>query len=163
MGIVAILPWLCDLDHLKMLSFPHSKEAPRNLASIGLVVIEEKKLKNTESRDLDQGQWMISTFDIHKGSCTNLADCIYQLWYHKTKIISEKIHCFTIFPYKSIRDQFWPCHKIGHGQPRVISWTNSVVLKYLMLYTNIQRHRPSGSWENFFAHSSRRLIGELIV
>ena len=25
-----------------------------------------------------------------------------------------------IFPCKSIRDQIWPCHKIGQGQPKVI-------------------------------------------
>ena len=31
---------------------------------------------------LDTGQWMALTFDIHKGSCTNLVNCIYQLWYH---------------------------------------------------------------------------------
>ena len=35
-----------------------------NLASIGLVVIEEKKLKIL--RDLDQGQWMTLTFGTHK-------------------------------------------------------------------------------------------------
>ena len=28
-----------------------------------------------------------------------------------------KIHCFTFFPYKSIRDKIWPCRKIGQGQP----------------------------------------------
>ena len=27
-------------------------------------------------------------------------------------------------PYKSLRDQIWPCCKIGQGQPRVIIWTN---------------------------------------
>ena len=41
-----------------------------------------------------------------------------------------KIHCFTFFPYKSIRDQIWPCRKIGQGQPRVIIWANLVVLKH---------------------------------
>ena len=34
---------------------------------------------------LDKCQWMTFTFDIHKGSCTNLVDCIYQLWYHRLK------------------------------------------------------------------------------
>ena len=29
----------------------------------------------------------------------------------QTTIVSEKIHCFTFFPYKSIRDQIWPCHR----------------------------------------------------
>ena len=36
---------------------------------------------------LDKGQWMTLTSDVLKGSCTNLVDCIYQLWYHR---ISEK-------------------------------------------------------------------------
>ena len=33
---------------------------------------------------LDNGQWITLNIDIHKGSCTNLVDCIYQLWYHLT-------------------------------------------------------------------------------
>ena len=37
-----------------------------NLASNGLVVIEEKKLKILNPRDLDQGQWMTLTFGTHK-------------------------------------------------------------------------------------------------
>ena len=46
-----------------------------------------------------------------------------------------KIQCFTFFPYKSIRDQIWPCHKIGQGQPSVIIWANLVVLENLMMHT----------------------------
>ena len=49
------------------------------------------------------------------------------------------IHCFTFFPYKSIRDRIWPCSKIGQGQPRVIIWTNLVVLEYSV-------SRSSASW-----------------
>ena len=48
---------------------------------------------------------------------------------------------FTFFPYKSIRDQIWPCRKIGHGQPRVIIWTNMVVLEHSMLHNKFQGHR----------------------
>ena len=43
------------------------------LASIGLVVIEEKKFKNTESERFgSQGQWLTLTFGTHKASydCT---------------------------------------------------------------------------------------------
>ena len=58
-----------------------------------------------------------------------------------------KIHCFTFFPYKSIRDQIWPCRKIGQGQSRVIIWANVVVLEHPMMHTKIQRHRPFGSGE----------------
>ena len=58
-----------------------------------------------------------------------------------------KTHCFTFFPYKSIRDQIWPCRKIGQGQPRFIIWTNLVVLKHPMTHTKIQGHWPSGCGE----------------
>ena len=61
-----------------------------------------------------------------------------------------KIHCFTFLPYKCIRDQIWPCRKIGHGQPRVIIWTNFVVLEHSMLHTKFQGHRPFGSGEEDF-------------
>ena len=50
-----------------------------------------------------------------------------------------KIHCFNFFPYKSISDQNWPCHKTGQGQPRGISWTKLVVLEYYMLHTKFSR------------------------
>ena len=32
---------------------------------------------------LDKGKRMTLTFEIHKGACTNLGDCSYQLWYHR--------------------------------------------------------------------------------
>ena len=43
-----------------------------------------------------------------------------------------KIHRFTFFPYKSIRDQIWPCRKIGQGQPRVIIYINFVELEWVL-------------------------------
>ena len=61
-----------------------------------------------------------------------------------------KIHCFTFFPYKSIRDQIWPCRKIGQGQPKVIIWTKLVVLEHPMLHTMFQGHRTFGSGEDDF-------------
>ena len=39
-------------------------------------------------------------------------------------------------PYKSIRDQIWPCCKIGQGQPRVIIWTNYDGPEFPMLHTS---------------------------
>ena len=63
-----------------------------------------------------------------------------------------KINCFTFFPYKSIRGQIWPCNKIGQGQPRVIIWTNLVVIKHLMLHIKFQGHWPFGSGEDGFYH-----------
>ena len=61
-----------------------------------------------------------------------------------------KIHCCTIFPYKSIGNQIWPCRKIGQGQPRVIIWANLVVLKHPMMHIKIQGHWPFGSREEDF-------------
>ena len=49
------------------------------------VVLEKEVLKCWIWVTLDKGQWMALTFDIHKGSCTNLVNCIYQLWYHWLK------------------------------------------------------------------------------
>ena len=96
---------------------------------------------------LVQGQWMTLTFDIHICSCHNLVKCNYR------DIIDYNsfwnIHCFTFFPYKSIREQIWPCHKIGQGQPRVIIWINLVVLVHPMLHTKFQGHWPFGSGEDF--------------
>ena len=62
----------------------------------------------------------------------------------------RKIHCFTFFPYKSIRDQIWPCRKIGRGQPRVIIYINFVELESPMLHAKFQDHRTSGSGEEDF-------------
>ena len=61
-----------------------------------------------------------------------------------------KIHYVTFFPYKSIRDQIWPCRKIGHGQPRVIIWANLVVLEHPMIHTKFQGQQPLGSREEDF-------------
>ena len=57
---------------------------------------------------------------------------------------------FYLFPYKSIRDQIWPCRKIGQGQPRVIIWSNLVVLEHPMMHTKFQCHQPLGSREEDF-------------
>ena len=72
----------------------------------------------------------------------------------KFRIIDDnsfwKIHCFTFFPYKSIRDQILPCRNIGQGQPRIIMWINLVVLEHPMLHTKFQSHRPFVSGEEDF-------------
>ena len=57
-------------------------------------------------------------------------------------IVSEKSIVLPFSPYKSMREQIWPCRKIGHGQPRVIIWTNLVVLMHPMLHIKFQGHRP---------------------
>ena len=90
---------------------------------------------------------MTLTSDIHIGSCTDLINCIYQLWHHR---LQWKIHCFTFLRYKSIRNQIWPCRKLGHCQPRVIIWTNLVVLEHPMLHTKFQGQQSFGSREEDF-------------
>ena len=59
-------------------------------------------------------------------------------------------HCFTFFPYKSIREQIWPCHNTGQGYPRDIIWTHLVVLVHLMLHTKFQGHWSFVSGEEDF-------------
>ena len=33
--------------------------------------------------------------------------------------------CISCHPYRSLREQIWPCHKNGQSQPRVIIWTKT--------------------------------------
>ena len=49
---------------------------------------------------------------------------------HRRQQFLKNPFFFTFFPYKSIRDQIWPCCKIGQGQPKVIIWANLVVLEH---------------------------------
>ena len=72
----------------------------------------------------------------------------------------------TVFPYKSIRDQIWPCRKVGQGQPRVIIWTNYDGPKASMLHTKPQGHWPFGSgeedfWRVFTIYGHRGLLGHV--
>ena len=121
-----------------------------NLASISLAVSKEKKYENVWIwMTFDKGQWMTLTFHFHTGSWNHLVKSNYQLLISQTTIVSEKSIVLPFYPYKSIRDQIWHCRKKGQCQPRVIIWTNLVVLKHPMLHTNFQGHRPFGSEEDF--------------
>ena len=51
------------------------------------------------------------------------------------------------FPNKCIRNQVWPCHKVGQGQPRLIICANLVGPTSPMLHTKSQGHWPFGSRE----------------
>ena len=53
----------------------------------------------------------------------------------------------SIFPYKNIREQSWPCREIGQGQLRIIIWTNFV--GQCPLYTKFKCHWP-GDFGDFF-------------
>ena len=74
-----------------------------------------------------------------------------------------KIHCFTFFQYKSIRDQSWPSCKIGQGQPRVIKWVNLVILEHPMMHTKIQGHQPFCSGADFFRFLSYMGMAAILV
>ena len=56
---------------------------------------------------------------------------------------SWKMHYFTIFPFKSPRDQI--CPKIGQDQPKVIILTNLVVFSHLILQAKFHGNQPSGT------------------
>ena len=82
-----------------------------------------------------------------------------KFWCQQKLLVTSVICCwfqiiddssFWKIPYKSIRDQIWPCRKIGQGQPTVIIWTNLVVLVHPMLHTKFLGHRPFGSGEEDF-------------
>ena len=46
-----------------------------------------------------------------------------------------------MLPYKSIREQSWPCHKVGQGQPMIIIWKHFEGLpESSMLYTMSEGH-----------------------
>ena len=151
MGIMAILVmWPGPFEQTFIP--PSQSGSTWHLASVGLLVIEKKKFKNIESSsDLDQGQWITLTFGTLKALCTHLVELaastnIYIIDYNSF----WKINCFNFFSYKSIGDQIWPYSKIGQGQPRIIIWTNLVVLEYPMLHTNFQGHRSLVPEKNIF-------------
>ena len=146
MGMAAILVmWLGPFEQSFVpLSHGGSHETWLQLAKRFL---RKRSLKCWIWMILDQGQWMTLTIDIHIGSCTHLLNCIYQLWCHRLQKFL-KIPLFYFFP-KSIRDQIWPCRKIGQGQPRVIISTNLVVHEHSMLHTKFQGNPRFGSGEDF--------------
>ena len=45
--------------------------------------------------------------------------------------------------------QIWPCHKVGHGQPRIIICANFIGSTSQMLHTRTQGYWPFGSREEF--------------
>ena len=66
-------------------------------------------------------------------------------WDGETKACSNGPGHMTMMAI--IRDQIWPCCKIGQGQHWVIIWINLVVLEHPMLHTKFQGHRPFDSKE----------------
>ena len=50
-------------------------------------------------------------------------------------------------PCKCIRNQIWPCHKVGQGQPRFIICANLVGPTSPILHTKSQSQWPFGSRE----------------
>ena len=66
-----------------------------NLASISLAVSNEKKLENVS--DIGPRPMNDLTFDIHRGLCTHLVDCIYQFRHHRLqKFLKNPL--FYLFP-----------------------------------------------------------------
>ena len=92
---------------------------------------------------------MTLIFDFHKGSCTHLVNCIYQLSHHRLQLFM-KIPLFYRFPIHKHEGPNLPCRKIDQRQPRVIIGKNLVVLKHPMLHTKFQGQPPFGSGEEDF-------------
>ena len=66
----------------------------------------------------------------------------------ESKNVSDLGQILSIFPYKSIREKIWICHKEGQGQPWIIIWTNLVGPESPKLYSKFQDHWPIGSGED---------------
>ena len=49
-----------------------------------------------------------------------------------------EIYSLSFFPYKRLRKQIWPCHKIGQCQPKVIIWTELVILEHPIMHTKFR-------------------------
>ena len=137
MSMVAILVIWHKPFELTFIPPSHGKST-WNLASIGLAVSKEKKFENVESEwpwtKVNEWSWPLTFTNVHLVVSTSFDVTDYN----------------SLFLYRSIRDQIWPCHKIGQGQSRIIIWINLVVIKYLMLHTKFQGHRPFGSREEDF-------------
>ena len=61
---------------------------------------------------------------------------------------------FYLFPIQKHKGPNLTFRKISQAQPRVIIWTNLVVLKHPMLHNKFQGHRPFGSGEEDFLRFS---------
>ena len=76
----------------------------------------------------DLGRRSMNDLDLwySNGSCTHLVEWLYEFLYHRLQKFLKNPLCY-LFPIWKQRDQFWPCHKIGQEQPRVIILINFVV------------------------------------
>ena len=129
--------WSCDLDHLNTFISPIPLRLHMKFGFNRSSCFSGKEIwKCWIWMTLDQGQWMILTFDIHIGPCTHLVNCIYQLWHQRLQQFLKYPLFYLFPPYKSIRDQIWHCRKTNKGQPRVIIWTN-------LVYFSTQCYIPS--------------------
>ena len=83
--------WLCDPEHFNKFhpNIPWRLNRPS-------VFWGKEVWKCWIWATLGKGQRMTLTFDIHKGSCTNLVDCIYQLWYRLQHFLKKTL--FYLFP-----------------------------------------------------------------
>ena len=52
------------------------------------------------------------------------------------------MNILRFFPYKCIRNQIWPCHKVGQGQARFIICANLVETTSQIIHTKSQGHGP---------------------
>ena len=78
-------------------------------------------------------------------------------------ISAKTVNISRFFPYKYIRNQIWPCHKVGQGQARFIICANLVGPTSTKLHTKYQGHWPFGSKKIFKKFSSYMGLAAILV
>ena len=123
-AILVMLPGI--FEHIVIPNIPWSLHIKFGF-NIAWCILRKRNLKMLNLSDLGQSQWMTLTLGCHKSSYTHLFDYMYL----QASTVTQTSTVEAFSPYRSKRDQIWPCCKIGQGQPKVIIWTNLVVLEYL--------------------------------
>ena len=92
---------------------------------------------------------MTLTLDIHKGSCTNLVDCIYQLCYHRLKQCL-KYPLFYRFPIQKHKgpNLTIPSNRSRSTQGHCLNKLG--MLEYSMRHANVLGQSSFGSREEDF-------------
>ena len=90
-----------------------------------------------------------------ESTVTYIFSYIYKEWIKFFTYLVCVINNFSIIRYGNVgavllRYQIWPCNKIGHGQPRVIIWTNYDGLESPMLHVKFGGNLSSCSREEDF-------------
>ena len=98
---------------------------------------------------LKKGHRMILTISNTKSSSGQIVNHIYQILYTIVLNSFWEINCLSTFQSKSITSQSQPCHKLGHGQPKVIIWANYDGPQVLNTTYKVSRSLTFWFWRRF--------------